>query len=114
MKCSNKQHFNVLKRINFCYSVLNVIKGKLSDPKAIDLMFNNLSILSLQTEDTYKYLGFLQSLTKTDKEIKSQLQSKLIHRVKHILNTELNAKNKIKATNSWSIPSMTYSFGLIN
>jgi hypothetical protein len=95
-------------------AILDIIKGKPSDPKALDLMFNNLSIQSLQTGDTYKYLGFLQSLTKTDKEIKSQLQSKLIQRVKHILNTELNSKNKIKAINSWSIPAMTYSFGMIN
>jgi hypothetical protein len=94
-------------------SILDVARGKPSDPKAIDLLFNNLSIQSLQPEESYKYLGFIQSLTKKDKQIKSQLQSKLIYRIKEILKTDLNSKNKFKAINTWLMPAMPYSFGIV-
>lgn len=34
-------------------------------------------------------------------------------RLTKIMHTQLNAKNKIKAINTWAVPILTYSFGVI-
>jgi hypothetical protein len=42
------------------------------------------------------------------------LKKEYIRRLRLILNTELNAKNKMQATGSLAIPVLRYSFGIIN
>lgn len=46
--------------------------------------------------------------------MKQQVQAKFKNRLHKILRTELIAKNKIKAINTWSIPALTYSFGILS
>lgn len=72
------------------------------------------TIDSLDESGTYKYLGYIQTKQILHKEIKSQLTKQFKHRLKIICNTQLNARNTIKAINTYAIPILTYSFGVIN
>ncbi|CAH2094088.1 unnamed protein product [Euphydryas editha] len=71
-------------------------------------------IQSLEEKDTYKYLGYIQNKQIQHKEIKLKLTKQFKHRLNSILNTQLHAKNTIKAINTYAIPTLTYSFGIIN
>ncbi|XP_045503596.1 uncharacterized protein LOC123700429 [Colias croceus] len=61
----------------------------------------------------YKYLGYTQSQEIHHKEIKKLLQQSFKNRLHKILHTQLNARNTIKAINTFAIPILTYSFGII-
>ncbi|XP_052748657.1 uncharacterized protein LOC128200179 [Galleria mellonella] len=67
----------------------------------------------LEEQETYKYLGYNQARQIQYKEIKQQLKQQFRHRLNTILKTQLNARNIIKAINSFAIPILTYSFGII-
>ncbi|XP_031334544.1 uncharacterized protein LOC116164497 [Photinus pyralis] len=45
--------------------------------------------------------------------MKQNIENKYKDRLTKIMRTQLNAKNKIKAINTWAIPTLTYSFGVI-
>jgi hypothetical protein len=82
--------------MNFCVdkcAVLDITKGKPTDPKVIDLLFRNIQIPALQSKQSYKYLGFNQSLCKSNSLINAQIEFKVMHRIRRILSSELNSKN---------------------
>ncbi|CAG4968893.1 unnamed protein product [Colias eurytheme] len=68
----------------------------------------------LKENEMYKYLGYHQARQIPQKEIKDQLKQQFKHRLNSILKTNLNSKNTIKAINTYAIPVLTYSFGIIN
>ncbi|KAL0878572.1 hypothetical protein ABMA27_003656 [Loxostege sticticalis] len=70
-------------------------------------------ITTMDEIDTYKYLGFHQSRQIQQKQTKLELKTKFKQRLKLILNTHLNSKNLVKAINTYAIPVLTYSFGII-
>lgn len=70
-------------------------------------------ILGMEEEETYKYLGFLQSRKLEHKQIKDRLTKQFISRVTKIVKTKLNGKNLVKAINTYAIPVLSYSFGVI-
>ncbi|XP_052748311.1 uncharacterized protein LOC128200110 [Galleria mellonella] len=71
-------------------------------------------ITSLSEQEVYKYLGYNQALFINHKEIKLKLQQQFRHRLNAVLKTQLNSRNMIKAINTYAIPILTYSFGIIN
>lgn len=104
-----QMHFSLEK----C-ATLNVIKGRIdNEPKALTLL-DKEEIQTLGSHCTYKYLGFRQTLTIDQKSTKQDVEKIFKLRLRKILETELIAKNKIKAINSWCIPILTYSFGVIH
>lgn len=91
--------------------VVSIIKGKLShgDPTSLD---ENTEISPM--EDTpYKYLGMLQSNRIEHAQIKEDLTRKFEMKLNSLLKTKLNASNLTKAINSYAIPTLEYSFGII-
>ncbi|KAG6460308.1 hypothetical protein O3G_MSEX011898 [Manduca sexta] len=62
---------------------------------------------------TYKYLGFHQSKHILQKRAKSEITKKFKLRLNQNLRTQLNSGNIIKAINTYAIPTLTYSFGII-
>lgn len=93
-------------------NILNVKHGKVIESPSMTLM-NNIKIDSLGSEDSYKYLGMKQQLHINDTDLKRNYANAFYKRLNKILKTELNAKNKIKAINSWAIPVLTYTFGVL-
>lgn len=59
-------------------------------------------------------MGFEQGTLLEHKETKTMLKQKYICRLNSILKTNLTAGNKAKAINTYAVPILSYSFGIIN
>jgi hypothetical protein len=68
------------------------------------LFYNNNNI---------KYLGINQSNHIQHSIIKENLEKQFYLRIKSILKSKLNGNNLIKAVNTYAVPLLTYSFGVI-
>lgn len=72
------------------------------------------AIENMALGEVYKYLGVDQNSRYNHKEVKRQLITVFSERLRKILSTNLNAKNLTRAINTYVIPVLTYSFGVIN
>lgn len=63
--------------------------------------------------DTYKYLSVHQSRLVKTKIVKINITEKYIERVKKMCKTKLCEKNIIKAINTYAVPVIMYTFGVI-
>lgn len=70
-------------------------------------------IQAMQPEEYYKYLGYLQNSNVDQKSTKTSITQEFNTRLKNILKTKLSAGRKFKAINTFVIPVLTYSFGII-
>lgn len=98
--------------IEKCSSVI-VNKGKITHQENIPLNLNKLTLPCLQNDDQYKYLGILQTSVQSTNKVKDSIRSKYTQRLRTILNSGLNSRNKIRAINTWCIPIIGYSFGCV-
>lgn len=70
-------------------------------------------IKPLDDNETYKYLGYQQARQIQQKDIKTKLKQEFKHRLNSLLKTQLNSRNTVKSINTYAIPILTYSFGII-
>jgi hypothetical protein len=68
----------------------------------------------LDSRKTYKYLGIEDSHDIQHKNEKEKLTKEYLRRLTLVLDTELNAKNKIQATGALALQVLRHSFGIIN
>nr|CAI5839441.1 unnamed protein product [Callosobruchus analis] len=68
---------------------------------------------SLDEMDTYKYLGIEQNYKLDHTKLKTDFEEKYRRRLTKLLNSKLSAKNLFSAINSWTIPVLIYTFGVI-
>lgn len=92
-------------------ATLEVKRGNIVHQENIELTLTPFKFPSL--ESFYKYLGMSQDLVLNKSEAKEKVKNAYASRMKKILTTELNGQNKIKAINSWCVPILSYSFGII-
>ncbi|KAL0810285.1 hypothetical protein ABMA28_010444 [Loxostege sticticalis] len=71
-------------------------------------------ISSMEERDVYKYLGYNQAKQIDYKNTKLKLLQQFKHRLNAVMRSQLYSRNIIKAINSFAIPILTYSFGIIN
>jgi hypothetical protein len=73
------------------------------------------SIKNLNKGEFYKYSGINQSnhIKHSIIYIKENLEKQFYLRIKSILKSKLNGNNLIKAVNTYAVPLMTYSVGVI-
>ncbi|XP_078050794.1 uncharacterized protein LOC144477179 [Augochlora pura] len=91
---------------------LHIEKGRwITEDEPITL--NNQILDNLEQNETYKYLGFQQNTRINHTQIKSHLKKQYTQRLQTLLKTKLNSKNLFKAINTYAIPILTYSFGII-
>lgn len=64
--------------------------------------------------DSYKYLGVYESGKIEHSVIRDQITKEYYRRVKKLLNTQLTSRYLIKGINTYAIPVLLYSFGIIN
>lgn len=93
-------------------AVVHIRKGKYDETEDTRLMDGTI-LTGLQEHDTYKYLGIDQAVKNDQKGNKERYRAELMKRVGLILKTNLNSKNKITAINTWAIPTIIYSFGVL-
>ena len=72
------------------------------------------AIEELKQEGIYKYLGADESNGIQHRKMKEKIRKEYLRRVRLILRTELNGKNKIEAVNSLAVPVVQYSLGIID
>ncbi|KAJ8951564.1 hypothetical protein NQ318_020440 [Aromia moschata] len=66
-----------------------------------------------EIDPQYRYLGVCQDGRINHTQLKKEFQEKYKTRVTKLLNTLLSGGNVIKAINSWAVPMLTYSFGIV-
>jgi hypothetical protein len=70
-------------------------------------------IKNLNKGEFYKYLGINQSNHIQHSIIKENLEKQFYLRIKSFLKSKLNGNNLIKPVNTYAVPLLTYSFGVI-
>ena len=65
-------------------------------------------------ETGYRYLGTLEGEEIKHQEKKKKIKKEYIKRLKAILKSKLNSGNTVKAINTWAIPVIRYSGGIID
>ena len=70
-------------------------------------------IQELEQGKTYKYLGIEEKDGIQHQQMKERLQQEYRRRLRMILKSELNAKNKITAVGVLAVPVLRHSFGII-
>ena len=89
------------------------MRGRIVKSEGIEL-HNDEKIRSLKEDDSYKYLGILQSNEIQQKNMKDEVGKEYKRRVRKILETKLNGGNIIKAISTWAIPMLRYSASLLD
>jgi hypothetical protein len=90
---------------------IHIVKGKVRPGDyAVD---DTESITAMESDELYKYLGYQQSKGINHIQIKKALTAEYKKRVNSICKSQLTSKHLIKAINSYAIPVLTYSFGVI-
>jgi hypothetical protein len=74
----------------------------------------NREIQELEQRKTYKYLGTEESEGIQHQQMKERLKQEYSRRLRMILKSELNARNKITAVAALTVPVFRYSFGIID
>lgn len=92
---------------------ISIKKGKVQRKEHVENTGEN-EINELETNGAYKYLGIEENHQIEHKKEKERLKKEYVRRLRLILNTELNAKNKMQAIGSLAVPVLRYSFGIIN
>ena len=64
-------------------------------------------------EEGYKYLGILEVDMMREKEMKKRFAREYKRRLKLVLKSKLNGKNKINAINTWAVSVLRYGAGFI-
>lgn len=94
-------------------AIAHIEKGKLVSCENMKLD-ENTEIKSLNQGEFYKYLGVDECDGINHSKMKATIAKEYYRRVRKILETELNAQNKIAAINCLAIPVPTYSFGIVD
>ena len=74
---------------------------------------NETQFSPLPIGERYKYLGIKQGLTNDHASMKRCVKEKFLERLKLILKSELYAKAQITAINTWAIPVVSHTFGVL-
>ena len=89
------------------------LRGKLLMTKNITLDTTTI-IKDLEPEESYKYLGVTEGDGIQHSSVREKIRKECFRRVRSILRSELNARNRIDTINSLALPVVTYSFIIIN
>jgi len=88
-------------------------RGSVQSKMHVGSTFEN-DIKEMDPRKAYKYLGIEESFDIQHKNGKEKLKKEYLRRLRLVLSSELNAKNKIQAIGSLAVPVLRYSFGIIN
>ena len=87
-------------------------RGKKECTDGIEI--DNQVIQELEPEATYTYLGIEEGDGTEHHKMKLKIRKEYKRRIRLVMKSELNARNKIAAINTLAIPVVTYSFGIID
>ena len=93
-------------------ATLTIKRGSVIQPEGINLPNNNIRGLNL--EESYKYLEILQADDIKHVQVKKKAASEYTKRVRKVLKSKLNGGNTIRAINSWAVPVIRYTAGIVD
>ena len=76
-------------------------------------MNDNQVIQDLNQAETYKYLRMEEGEDVEHHKMKVKIREEYKRRIKLVLKSELNTRNKIAAINTLAVPVILYSYGII-
>ena len=88
-------------------------RGKKVSAEGIPLNDNKV-IQDLDQAETYKYLGMEEGEGVQHHKMKVKIRKEYKRKIKLVLKSELNARNKIVAINTLAVPVILYSCGVID
>ncbi|CAH0721715.1 unnamed protein product, partial [Brenthis ino] len=91
----------------------SISKGQHKKTETYNLTLQEGAISTMDSKEIYKYLGYQQSTCLNHTDIKQALKTKYSQRLNTILKTHLSARNKTKTINTYAVPILMYSFGII-
>ena len=90
------------------------LKGRRNQSKIHTRNIIENDIKELDPRKACKYLGVGESYDIQHKNEKEKLRKEYFRRLRLVLGTELNAKNKIQAIGSLAVLVLRYSFGIVD
>ena len=93
-------------------ATLTIQRGSVVQAEGINLTNNNIRGLNL--EKSYKYLRILQTDDIKHVQVKKKAASEYTKRVHKVLKSKLNGRNSIRAINSWAVPVIRYTAGIVD
>ncbi|CAD6996044.1 unnamed protein product [Ceratitis capitata] len=91
---------------------ITIIKGKVM-PRDNPVEPDGLDIKEMESNEAYKYLGVMQSNCVDTMQMRKKLVAEFRRRLTALCKTQLNGRNQTYAINSFVIPVVSYSFGII-
>ena len=64
-------------------------------------------------DESYKYLGILQSFSNNDEEVPCKTSSEYKNRVRRVLRSKLFSKNKVTAINAFAVSVIRYPAAVV-
>ena len=95
------------------YAKIMLKRGKLTHLQNL-VIDTNRDIQDLEQGKTYKYLGIKETEGIHHQQMKERLKQEYSRRLRMILKSDLNARNKIAAIGALAVPVLRYSFGINN
>ncbi|KAF2892636.1 hypothetical protein ILUMI_13535 [Ignelater luminosus] len=71
-------------------------------------------IKELGENETYKYLDINKTRGIDETQVKDRLRREYIRRLRKVLKSELNSRNKMLVIGEIAVPVLQYSFGVVN
>ena len=93
-------------------ALVNIQRGKVTWTEGMQLPDGN-NIKDID-ESGYKYLGIIESKKIKQQEMKEKIKNEYKTRLKAILKSKLNSGNTVKAINTWAVPVIRYSAGIVD
>ena len=93
-------------------AVANISKGKTIQTEGITLP-DDRTIKDIGMS-SYKYLGILESDTIKNQEMKIAIKKEYFSRIRAIFKSKLNSRNTVNAVNTWAVPVVRYSGGIVD
>ena len=87
--------------------------GKVDKAKSRGLNLPNWKLMKTTDQEGYKYLGILEYDQVKEKEMKTKFAREYKRKLRLILRSTLNGKNKIKAINNQAVAIMRYGAGVL-
>ena len=82
--------------------------------KTDGMMMPDGNVMRQIEDDGYKYLGIMEMDQIMESTMKAAFGKEYLRRLRLILKSQLNGKNKVLAINSWAISVLRYGAGVIN
>ena len=95
------------------FAKASFVRGKLQKTSSINLDIDT-AIRDLDQEETYNCLGVNEGDGINHTSMKEKIRKEYYRRLRLVLKTELNSKNRIQAINTLAVPVVQYSFNIIN